>query len=104
MFVRRRIGNYGIGNTAVGDLVLPRLHRHRGDGSHRLDSVDVNFAELLDESENRIELAAKALEPTVRAFPVERSTLRSPQDVQDWLGRAEASLLEAVKSGPILIN
>ena len=64
MFVRRRIGNYGIGNTAVGDLVLPRLHRHRGDGSHRLDSVDVNFAELLDESENRIELAAKVFDFT----------------------------------------
>jgi hypothetical protein len=55
-------------------------------------------------AQRAIELAAKALEPTVRGFPVERATLRSPQDVRDWLGRTEATLLEAVKSGPILIN
>lgn len=55
-------------------------------------------------AQRAIELAAKALEPTVRAFPVERATLRSPQDVQDWLTRTEATLLDAVKSGPILIN
>jgi len=66
MFVRRRIGNDGIGNTAVGDLVLPHVHCHRSDVSHRLDSLDVNFAELLDESENRIELAAKAFNFTFR--------------------------------------
>jgi hypothetical protein len=55
-------------------------------------------------AQRAIELAAKALEPTVRAFPVERATLRSPEDVQNWLARTEATLLDAVKSGPILIN
>jgi hypothetical protein len=59
---------------------------------------------MLSRAQRAIELAAKALEPTVRALSVERSTLRSPQDVQDWLSRTEATLLEAVKSGPILIN
>jgi hypothetical protein len=55
-------------------------------------------------AQRAIELAAKALEPTVRAFAVERATLRSTEDVQDWLARTEASLLEAVKAGPVLIN
>jgi hypothetical protein len=64
MFVRRRIGDDGIGNTAVGNLVLPHLHRHGSDGSHRLDAIDVDFAELLDEGEDRIKLAAKALDFT----------------------------------------
>jgi hypothetical protein len=51
-----------------------------------------------------IELAAKALEPTVRALALERATLRSSEDVKNWLARTEATLLDAVKSGPILIN
>ena len=55
-------------------------------------------------AQRAIELAAKALEPTVRAFPVERSTLRSTEDVQKWVARTEAALLDAIKSGPVLIN
>ncbi len=55
-------------------------------------------------AQRAIELAAKALEPTVRTFPLERATLRSTEDVQNWLGRTEASLLDAVKTGPVLIN
>lgn len=55
-------------------------------------------------AQRAIELAAKALEPTVRAFPVERATLRSPEDVSTWLERTEARLREAIQSGPILIN
>jgi hypothetical protein len=55
-------------------------------------------------AQRAIELAAKALEPTVRAFPVERATLRSSEDVRNWLERTEARLREAIQSGPILIN
>jgi hypothetical protein len=55
-------------------------------------------------AQRAIELAAKILEPAVRALSVERATLRSPEDVQNWLSRTEATLLDAVKSGPVLIN
>jgi len=55
-------------------------------------------------AQRAIELAAKALEPTVRSIPLERATLRSPEDVTAWLTRTEARLLEAVKSGPILVH
>jgi hypothetical protein len=55
-------------------------------------------------AQRAIELAAKALEPTVRAFSVERATLRSTEEVQNWLARMEAALVDAIKSGPVLIN
>lgn len=55
-------------------------------------------------AQRAIELAARALEPSVRRFPLERSTLHSAEDVRDWLTRTEAALLEAVESGPVLIN
>jgi hypothetical protein len=55
-------------------------------------------------AQKAIELAARALEPTVRVFQMERMTLRSAEDVRNWLTRAEQTLLEAVKSGPVLIN
>ena len=55
-------------------------------------------------AQRAIELAARALEPTVRAFSVERATLQSPEDVRNWLARTEATLLDALKSGPVLIN
>jgi len=59
MFVCRRIGDDGIGNAAVGDSVFPRLHRHWRDRRHRLDALNLNFRQLLDEGENRVEFAAK---------------------------------------------
>lgn len=55
-------------------------------------------------AQRALELAARALEPTVRAVSIERATLRSPEDVRDWLGRQERTLLQAIESGPILIN
>ena len=64
MFVGRRIGDDSVGDATFGDLVLPHLHRHGSDGSHRLDAIDVDFTELLDEGEDRIELAAKVLDFT----------------------------------------
>jgi hypothetical protein len=55
-------------------------------------------------AQRAIGLAAKALEPSVRPFSLERSTLNSAEDVRNWLSRTEAALLDAVKSGPILVN
>jgi hypothetical protein len=44
------------------------------------------------------------MEPTVRTFPIERSTLRSTEDVQNWIARTTAALLDAIESGPVLIS
>ena len=59
MFMRRRIGNDCVGHAAVGDFVLPHLQRHWRDRSHRLDTFDLNFGQLLNEGENCVEFAAK---------------------------------------------
>ncbi len=51
-----------------------------------------------------IERAAKILEPKVQTLSVERATLRNESDVNEWLDRQKARLVEAVKQGPVLIN
>ena len=51
-----------------------------------------------------IERAAKILEPKVRGITIERSTLRSPQDVEKWLERQKAVLLAGLADGPVLIQ
>ena len=51
-----------------------------------------------------IERAAKLLEPKVQTVSLERSTLRSEQEVDAWLGRQKSRLLEGLKQGPVLVN
>lgn len=51
-----------------------------------------------------IEQAAKRLEPRVRPVTLERTTLRSPQDVEQWLERQRVALLDAIGDGPVLIQ
>ena len=48
--------------------------------------------------------AAKRLEPRVRPVIIERTTLRSSQDVEQWLERQKAVLLHAIGDGPVLIQ
>ena len=62
ILARRRVRHDGVGDAAVGDLVLAHLHRHGRHRRHRLDAVDLSFRKLLDESEDSVELAAKMLD------------------------------------------
>jgi hypothetical protein len=55
-------------------------------------------------AQRALELGARALEPTVRSVVVERATLRSKEDVHDWLARQERRLLTEIENGPILVN
>ncbi len=48
--------------------------------------------------------AAQAVEPTVRSHAVARATLRTPEDVRAWVSAQEVALLEAIKSGPVIIG
>lgn len=50
------------------------------------------------------ERAAKAVEPHVRTINVERSTLRSKDDVEKWVERQRKKLIEAIENGPVLIG
>ena len=51
-----------------------------------------------------IEQAAKRLEPQVQTVALERTTLRNEADVQAWLDRTKAKLLQAVQQGPVLVK
>lgn len=65
--------------AAAADAVAGRLQRALGD-------------------------AARELEPKVRPMSVERATLKTPEDVKSWASRQEEKLLEAIKTGPVLVN
>lgn len=51
-----------------------------------------------------IEQAARMLEPKVRAIAIEKTTLRSEDDVNAWVERQRTALIEAIKKGPVLIK
>jgi len=51
-----------------------------------------------------IERAAKLLEPKVQTVTLERSTLRSEQEIDAWLDRQRSKLLHGLKQGPVLVN
>ena len=48
--------------------------------------------------------AAAAVEPTARSVAIEKTTLRTGNDVREWAKRAESQLLEEVKKGPVLVS
>jgi hypothetical protein len=51
-----------------------------------------------------LEIAARVLEPTVRAVSIERATLRNEAEVKLWLARQEEHLLREVAVGPVLVS
>ena len=48
--------------------------------------------------------AAATVEPTARSIAIEKTTLRTGDDVREWAKRAESQLLEEVKKGPVLVS
>lgn len=62
IFARGRVRHDGIGNAAVGYLVLAHFHRRRHHRCHGLDARNIDFRKLLDKSEHGIELTAKVLD------------------------------------------
>jgi hypothetical protein len=51
-----------------------------------------------------LEQAARLLEPKVRPIAIERATLVTEADVQQWVQRQQQILLVAIKDGPVLVN
>ncbi len=51
-----------------------------------------------------IERAARLLEPKVQTIMLERCTLRDAAEVEAWVERQTATLIEAVRHGPVLVN
>ena len=41
---------------------------------------------------------------SVRRLSIERATLSTDEDVQQWTDRQQKTLLAAIKDGPVLVN
>lgn len=79
--MRRRIGDDGIRNAAVGHGVVAHLHRHRRHRRHRLDTFDIDFRQLLDKSQNGVELALEVFD-----FVIRNRYARQMRNAADGLG------------------
>jgi hypothetical protein len=53
---------------------------------------------------NALQAAAILLEPQVRPIAVEKSLLRTTDDVRQWTERQQKALLEAVEKGPVQVQ
>src|SRR5262249_12927900 len=62
---RRRVHEDGLRVAAVGDLVNTLFHGHGRDRSHRLDAGHVDLVKLLDEGQDRVQLALQMLDLVV---------------------------------------
>jgi len=69
-----------------------------------LSGIRTEIAALPARVAEAIEEAARKLEPKVRAITIEKTTLRSEDDVNAWVERQRTALIEAVKKGPVLIK
>ena len=69
-----------------------------------LSTLQAEGDALTGRMQRALELAARYLEPKVKTISVERTTLRSAEDVHGWLTRQEKVLLDAVAVGPVLVN
>ncbi|MGA8597484.1 MAG: BREX system P-loop protein BrxC [Bryobacteraceae bacterium] len=54
--------------------------------------------------ENAVRKAAQLLEPKVHFVAIERATLRTPEDVNEWTGRVRETLLNALQEGPVQVQ
>ncbi len=68
--------------------------------STRLSDVDTVPGRV----QRALEQAARLLEPKVRPLSIERATLSTDEDVQQWIDRQQKTLLAAIKDGPVLVN
>ena len=48
--------------------------------------------------------ADKLVEPKTHHFKLRSTTLRTPEDVKDWLGETERELLKQVEQGPVVVS
>src|SRR5690606_26919335 len=72
--------------------------------AHPLSATRTEIDAVPGRLQQVIEQAAKLLEPKVQPVSLERATLRSAEEVEAWLERTKAQLLEAVQHGPILVK
>jgi len=58
---RGRVGSDGIRHLTVIDHIGPFFHLDIDNRRHRLDAIDINLVQLLDETENGVQLVTQFL-------------------------------------------
>jgi hypothetical protein len=48
--------------------------------------------------------AGKLLEPKLQQVRLTSGTLKTPEDVKQWLSKKEDELLEKLKAGPVIVS
>jgi len=69
-----------------------------------LPAVRTEIDAVAGRFQQAIEQAAKLLEPKVQTVPLDRVTLLTEEDVNNWLEKVKAKLIAAVRKGLVLIR
>jgi hypothetical protein len=85
-------------NVSTDQALLDELQ------THNLAARQTEIDAIPGRIKQAIERAAKLLEPEVRTVNLERITLRSKEDVDNWVARQHKKLIEAVEKGPVLLS
>ena len=95
---RLRIKKASKGATGTEQEVLESLERISLDGWRtRTAALPRLFADARAEAD-------RLVEPTVRHVKLTSSTLRSPDDVKDWVEATERELLDRIRHGPVVVG
>ena len=95
---RLRIEKASKGATGTEQEVLESLERISLDGWRtRTAALPRLFADARAEAD-------RLVEPAVRHVKLTSSTLRSPEDVKDWVEATERDLLDRIRHGPVVVG
>lgn len=93
-----RIEKVSKGATSTEQEVLESLGRAAlNDWRTRTAALPQLFADARIRADKRVE-------PKTHHFKPRRTTLRTPEDVKDWLSETERELLKQVEQGPVLVS
>ncbi len=85
-------------DTSTDKTILGELNnRNLATRQAEVDAVSGRVA-------NALNAAAKLLEPKVRGIAVEKTLLKTADDVRQWAARQEKKLLEAINDGPVQVQ
>ena len=95
---RLRIAKASKGATGTEQEVLQSLERISLDGWRtRTAALPRLFADARAEAD-------RLVEPAVRHVKLASSTLRSPEDVKEWVESTERELLDRIRHGPVVVG
>ncbi len=95
---RLRIAKASKGATGTEQEVLESLERISLDGWRtRTAALPRLFADARAEAD-------RLVEPAVRHVKLASSTLRSPEDVKEWVEATEQDLLDRIRHGPVVVG